>query len=146
MISIITNKKVDKTFGKEDCLLKRTIIKIIKENNIKKFIILTERCNYYTTQHSVFDENTGEQILDKQGNPIIKYVTELKSLSKKDKESVFVMSYEQVNNFYENIKSQVPNNLTKMQTENLEEQIALLVMTQQEEPWNTQASDWELLN
>lgn len=144
-ISIITNKTVDTTFEGVPCLLKRTITEIRKRGNIKRYEIVTERCNYQDVEREVLDEN-GQPTTDENGDFITETVNELVVINEKDKPSQQVYSFDEINGLYEMIKDQIPSGLTKMQTENIEEQIALLVVTQQDEPWNTNSTDWEILN
>lgn len=134
-MSIITNKTVDTTFEGVPCLLKRTITEVIKGGNIKRYEIVTERCNYQDVEIPVNGDPTATTT-----------VTTLIAINEKDKPSKKVYSFDEINGLYEMIKDQIPSGLTKMETENLEEQIALLVITQQDKPWGTKAEDWELLN
>ena len=143
-ISIITNKKVDKTFEGEDCLLKRSIISTFKKDNYKKYIILTERCNYYDVEVLEVDEN-GIPILDDNGDQTFVTESKLKILSKKDTEGVSKYSFEEINGLYLAIQPSIPSGLSKMDTEDFEEKLALLVVTQQESPWSTNPVDWEIL-
>ena len=145
-ISIITNKKVDKTFESEDCLLQRTILNTYKdvEKRQKRYVILTERCNYVDQQIPIVDEE-GNPVLDEDGNPTYTTNTVLKVLSKKDSETVRTFSFDEINGLYDAIKDQIPSGLSKIDEENLEEQIALLVLTQQDKPYGTAPEDWEVL-
>jgi len=144
-ISIITNKAVDKTFEGVDCLLLRTLTETLKKGNVKRYTIKTERCNYVKVENQILDEDMNP-LLNEDGTPQIETSIELQTLGQKDGSSIRVFSFDEINGLYEMIKDQIPSDLTKMQTENIEEQIALLVITQQDEPWSTVASDWEILS
>lgn len=147
MKSIITNKKVDKTFEGEECLLKRTIVKVIKERTFKKYIILTERCNYYEEEVQKVDSETGELLFDENQNPIIETVNVLRSLGKKDKEGVLLMTFDEINVFSKNISSLISSSIIdEMDIENTKEQYALLQITKDEKAWGTKEDDWILLN
>ena len=144
MSEIITNKKVDSTFQGESCLLKRSVVSVFKENNHKRYVILTERCNYRDKEVHVFDDEGNVQ-LDDQGNKVTQTIQVLEILSQKDRRTDFIRSFGQIDEIYEQIRGLIPEGLTKMQEETLEEQLILLSVTKEAEPWNTVAEDWEIL-
>ena len=137
-ISIITNKNVDVTFEGEPCLLRRSIISTTKKVNTqnKRYVILTERVKY--VKETV-------KIINEEGEEIEEVIDVLKVISKKDKESIRVFSFNEINGLYNAIKGQIPTGLSKMQTENIEEKIALLIITQQDKIYATQPQDWKIL-
>jgi len=145
-ISIITNKKVDTTFNGVACLLKRTIVKTTKINDIKRFEILTQRCNYVTT-----DIETNVEVIDEVTNEVTNEVvitqeTNLVSLSQKDTQSTKVILEVEANAIFNAIKDNVNFDNGYLAFENKVEQLGLLLGTQQDLPWGTLATDWELLN
>jgi len=144
-ISIITNKKVDKTFEGEDCLLKRTIISTIKEDNKKRFIVRTERANYYDVQYPLLNED-GTPQLDEQGNELIEAKSELKVINKKDSEAVVYRTQQEIDFVFNLIKDQVNFDNGYFEFEQKVEQLGLLLGTQQDKPFGTQPEDWQLLN
>lgn len=145
MKSIITNRKVDITKSGEPCLVMRTITCVIKENGYKKFVVINQRCNYYEEEIPVIDDSE---------NAIIDAVEKksfLRVIDKKDEEDTPKFYFSEINEFYDKIKSQIPKGLSKMETENLEEQYALLFDTKEKNEngecmYGTKPEDWELLN
>lgn len=128
-ISIITNKKVDKTIKGEDCLLLRQLMPQDVINNTKKYITLFYRVNYIK---EVID---GEEVqtlvfLDKRH---------------KDSETVDIFSFEELNDLYENIKSEIPDSIGEMEKDILKEKLGFLQMTKIKPPYGTLAEDWELI-
>lgn len=144
-MSIITNNKVDVTRNGEECFLKRTITSISKnvKKQEKRYIIINERCNYYDEDMLVLDTE-GNMTFDTDGNPITETVSILKPLGIKDKEEVITLTFAEINTYFEAIKDQIPSDLSKIESENLEEQIALLLLTQQNPVYNTVDTDWKL--
>ena len=144
---IITTEKVDKTFDGVECLLKRSIIETVKKGNVKRYTIKTERCNYIDVEIPIIDENAE---LDENGFPLnepqTETITVLDSINQKDQNSLRVFSFDEINGLYEMIKDQIPSGLSKMDRENIEEKIALLVITQQDQPWGITADKWTLLD
>lgn len=142
---IITNVKVDKTFEGEDCLLMRTIVGSNKQNDKENFIILTERCNYYDEEVIVLDAE-GNVVLDEDENPLTELIPKLKSLGKKDTESVFAVTDVKADLLYNAIKSNVTLGDSYSDFRNKIEHLGLLIGTQQDKPYGTLPTDWELLN
>ena len=143
--TIITTEKVDKTFEAVECLLKRSITETLKRGTVKRYTIKTERCNYIDVEQPVLDENL-EPTLDENNEPITEMVTILQTINQKDQNSVRVFSFDEINELHGMIKDQVPSGLSKMDSENIEEKIALLVITQQDQPWGITADKWTLLD
>ncbi len=145
-IQIITNKKVDKTFESEDCLLMRTIVTSTYVNGQSKFIIKTERCNYYDVETPLFNAD-GTPQLDANDVQLTELRPILKVLNKKDTESVVIRKDTEMDVVYEAIKGQVDITASGYSAFiDKVTQIGLLLGTQQDKPYGTLAEDWELLN
>lgn len=145
--TIITTETVDITFEGEPCLLKRTITETFKKGSVKRYVIKTERCNYKDVEVPI--ENPNPE-LDENGMPIeapqTEIVNKLVTINQKDTDSIRVYSFDEINSLHEMVKDQIPAGLSKMDTENMEEKIALLVITQQDQPWGVTADKWTFLN
>ena len=133
--SIITNKNVDFTFDSEPCRLMRTVIRVEKNpiNGFEKYVILNERVKYVTEEFKDENDETQEREV-------------LKVIDKKDQENVRLYRYEQINQLFGMIKNLIPQDLDYTTTRDVEMQLALLMMTKQDKPYNTNADDWEVLN
>lgn len=142
--SIISTSKIDKTFEGVECLLKRTIVSTFKEGGFKRYVIRTHRCNYINVDVPQFDES-GEPVLDEKNEQVTAVEQQLQVIDQKDKESIRTYTFAQINGLYEMIKADIPSGLSKMETETLEEQLALLALTQQDQAWGTTQADWEIL-
>lgn len=141
--SIITNKKVDKTFEGEECLLKRTIVSTIKEDNKKRFIVRTERANYYDVEIPLLID--GIEQFDTDGNPLFETVSQLKVINKKDSEAVVYRTQQEIDFVFNLIKDQVNFDNGYFEFEQRVEQLGLLLGTQQDKPFGTQPTDWQIL-
>lgn len=145
-ISIITTEPVDKDYYGEPVFLLRTITSVIKDavKNEKRFITLTQRCKFVKLEQPLLNED-GTPQLDADNNPLTEEVEVLQIIDKKDNENVTTYSFKQINELHEAaIKFQIPDGLLKMESENLEEQLALLIVTQQDGAWGVPPDKWEL--
>ncbi len=134
--SIITNKDVDYTVDSQPCRLMRTIVRV-EENPTKKYrkyVILNERVKFVTLTEVCFDENGDEQTCE---------LTKLVAIDKKDQEVVRIYQYDEIDHLYSIILDLIPENISSYtRRQDLEKQLALLVITQQDTPYNTNAQDW----
>lgn len=144
---IITNKKVDKTFSGEECLLLRKISEEYNAKGIKTFSIITEKVNYITTQEATNPapefKADGTVI---QGDPVVQDVTRLVILEGKDSKRFRKLNKTEYNQLYSSVKANVTlegDDLWQFE-EDLKVQ-ALLLLTKQDEPYNTVALDWIIL-
>jgi len=119
--SIITNTNVDYTFDSEPCLLMRTIINITEQptGQYRKYVILNQRVKF------------------NEDNKLI-------ILGKKDTEAVRIFSYKEIDALYTMVNKLITAEDSQTFTENKKQQMALLIMTQQDRPYNTKASNWKL--
>ncbi|WP_431137474.1 hypothetical protein [Psychroserpens mesophilus] len=143
--SIITNKKIDKTFTGVDCFLKRTIIKKTQKLGSRDYLIKTEKVIYEDELLPVLDKN-GDVQYDEKGNLIESLQEVLTVVEQKDGVSIFKVTDADADNLYNAIKENVLLEGSYSEFERNVETLALLYVTQNDTVWGTKPNDWIIYN
>lgn len=146
--AIITTGKVLKSYKNIDCYLYARIEEATSKedrgNMKKRYQVRTDKVTYKEYDSPVLNEDL-EQIFDENNKPVTETKERLVFVEQLQDWSTQILTFEQYNQYFSYLDSEMPKDLSATDQEELKLRIMFLTLRKGDSPWGVDGNQWSLI-